>query len=102
MGQIRQDDTRTELSRPGEPGLTTRMVEKCIQQQQNEIPLKEIASFSAVRFALPSIPWTVLHSLVISVSGCLYSVLAVQARCGLFCRGRRVITSSISAGTGSF
>ena len=26
------NDTRTELSRPGEPGLTTRMVEKGIQQ----------------------------------------------------------------------
>ena len=34
MGQTRKDDTRTELSRPGEPGLTTRMVEKGIQQQQ--------------------------------------------------------------------
>ena len=34
MGQTRQYDTRTELSRPGEPGLTTRMVEKGIQQQQ--------------------------------------------------------------------
>ena len=34
---------------------------------ENEIPLKEIASFSAVRFALPSIPLKVLHSLVISV-----------------------------------
>ena len=34
MGETRQDDTRTELSRPGEPGLTTRMVEKGIQQQQ--------------------------------------------------------------------
>ena len=33
MGQTRQDDTRTELSRPREPGLTTRMVEKGIQQQ---------------------------------------------------------------------
>ena len=31
MGQTCQDDT-TELSRPGEPGLTTRMVEKGIQQ----------------------------------------------------------------------
>ena len=34
MGQTRQDNTRTELSRPGEPGLTMRMVEKGIQQQQ--------------------------------------------------------------------
>ena len=36
MGQTRQDDTRTELSRPGEPGLTTRMAEKGIQQQPHE------------------------------------------------------------------
>ena len=77
---------------------------------ENEIPLKEIASFSAVRFALPSIPLIVSHSLVISVlwsmfstkslrfsvyahrcvSGCLYSELAVQARCDLFCGGRLV------------
>ena len=26
MGQTCQDDTRTEISRPGKPGLTTRMV----------------------------------------------------------------------------
>ena len=32
MGQTYQDDTSTELSRPGKPGLTTRMVEKGIQQ----------------------------------------------------------------------
>ena len=32
----------------------------------NEIPLKVIASFSASRFALPSIPLIVLHSLVTS------------------------------------
>ena len=31
MGQTCQDDTRTELSKPGEPGLTTMMVEKGIQ-----------------------------------------------------------------------
>ena len=35
MGQTCQDDTRTELSRPGEPGLMTRMVEKDIQQQHH-------------------------------------------------------------------
>ena len=34
---------------------------------ENEIPLKVIASFSAVRFALPSIPLIFLHSLVRSV-----------------------------------
>ena len=37
MGQTCQDDTRTELSRPGEPALTTRMVEKGIEQQQLRI-----------------------------------------------------------------
>ena len=34
---------------------------------ENEIPLKVIASFSASRFALPSIPLIVLHNLVRSV-----------------------------------
>ena len=88
------------------------LVASCVDDE-NEIPLKEIASFSAVRFALPSIPLIVLHSLVISVlwsmcstkslhfsvyahrcvSGCLYSVLAVQARCDLFCGGRLVWSS---------
>ena len=34
---------------------------------ENELPLKVIASFSASRFSLPSIPLMVLHSLVISV-----------------------------------
>ena len=93
----------------------------CVDDE-NEIPLKEIASFSAVRFALPPIPLIVLHNLVISVlwsmfstqqnlsifavyahicvSECPYSVLAVQVRCDLFCGGR-LVTSSIYAGTGS-
>ena len=67
---------------------------------ENELPLKLIASFSTSRFALPSIPLMVLHSLVASVfwykvstksllfsfcvricgSGCHNSVLAVQMR----------------------
>ena len=34
---------------------------------ENEIPLQVIASFSASRFALPSIPLIVVHSLVTSV-----------------------------------
>ena len=34
---------------------------------ENEIPLKVIASFSVMRFALSSIPLIVLHSLVASV-----------------------------------
>ena len=36
MGQTRQDDMRTELSSPGEPGLTTRMVEKGKQQLRKD------------------------------------------------------------------
>ena len=90
---------------------------------ENEIPLKEIASFSAVRFALSSIPLIVLHSLVISVLWSMFSTKSLH-----FCRlwsqmrfwmsvfslgssgevrsllrrsSRLVITSSISAGTGS-
>ena len=85
----------------------------CCLDDKNEIPLKVIASFSAVRFALNSIPLIVLHRLVrfvfwsmfsnkISISGvyahrcvseCLYSVLEVQTRWGLFCRGRLVWSS---------
>ena len=63
---------------------------------ENEILLKVIASFSAVHFALWSIPLIIIHSMVRfvfwsmfsikslhfyahrCVSGCLYSVLAVQ------------------------
>ena len=44
----------------------------CVDDE-NEIPLKEIASFYAVRFALPSIPLIVLHSLVISVLWSMFS-----------------------------
>ena len=74
------------------------LVAICLDDE-NEILLKVIASFSASRFALPSIPLIVIHSLVISVfcskvspkslhfafcvrrggSGCHNSVLAVQA-----------------------
>ena len=42
------------------------LVASCLDDE-NEIPLKVIASFSASRFALPSIPLMVLHSLVTSV-----------------------------------
>ena len=42
------------------------LVASCLDDE-NEIPLKVIASFSASRFALPSIPLIVLHSLVTSV-----------------------------------
>ena len=90
---------------------------------ENEIPLKVIASFSAARFALPSIPLIVLHSLVRSVFWSMFSTkylhffrLCAQMRfwMSLFSLGksdevgfllwrssRLVITSSISAGTGS-
>ena len=42
------------------------LVASCLDDE-NEVPVKVIASFSASRFALPSIPLIVLHSLVISV-----------------------------------
>ena len=90
---------------------------------ENELPLKLIASFSTSRFALPSIPLMVLHSLVASVfwykvstksllfsvcvricgSGCHNSVLGGSGEVGsiLWRSSRLVITSNISAGTGS-
>ena len=90
---------------------------------ENEILLKEIALFSAVRFALLSIPLIVLHSLVISVLWSMFSAKSLHfcrlclQMCfwmSLFSLGssdevqsllRRsfcpVITYSISAGTGS-
>ena len=77
---------------------------------ENELPLKVIASFCASRFALPSIPLMVLHILVTYVfwskvlikflhfafcvrrcgSGCHNSLLAVQARWGLFYGGHHI------------
>ena len=93
---------------------------RCLDDE-NEIPLKVISSFSAVRFALPSIPLIVLHSLVRSVFWSMVSTqslhyfrLCTQMRLwmSLFSLGsscevesllrrssRLVITSSISAGT---
>ena len=90
---------------------------------ENEIPLKVIASFSASRFALPSIPLIVLHSLFRSVFWSMVSTkslhfcrLCTQMRfwmalfslgssgeVGSFLRrsSRLFIMSSISAGTGS-
>ena len=88
------------------------LVASCLDDE-NEIPLKVIASFSASRFALPSIPFIVLHSLVTSVfwsivstslsifavcahrcgSGWSYSILAVQVRWGLFYGGYLVCSS---------
>ena len=94
----------------------------CVDDE-NKILLKKIASFSAVYFALPSIPLIVLHSLVIFVLWSMFSTKSLH-----FCRlcsqmhfwmslfslgssgevqsllrrsSRLVITSSISAGTGS-
>ena len=76
---------------------------------ENELPLNVIASFSAPRFALPSIPLMVLHSLVTSLfwskvsifalcvrrcgSGCDDSVLADQTRWDLFYGGHLVLSS---------
>ena len=87
------------------------LVASCLDDE-NEIPLKVIASFSASPFALPSIPLIVLHSLVTSViwsmvstksifavcvhicgSGWLYSILAVQVRWGLSYGGHLVCSS---------
>ena len=90
---------------------------------ENEIPLKVIASFSAVRFSLPSIPLIVLHNLVISVFWSMFSTtsphlcrlcshmrfwmylfsIGSSDEVGFLLRrsSRLVITSSISAGTGS-
>ena len=41
---------------------------------ENKIPLKVMASFSAVRFALPSIPLILLHCLVRSVFWSMFSI----------------------------
>ena len=43
------------------------LVASCLDDE-NDLPLQVIASFSASRFALPSIPLIVLYSLVMSVS----------------------------------
>ena len=48
---------------------------------ENEIPLKEIASFSVVRFAMRSIPLIVLHNLIISVLWSMFSTISLH-----FCR----------------
>ena len=56
------------------------LVASCLDDE-NEIPLKVIASFSASRFALPSIPLVVLHSLVTSVFWSMVSTKSLH-----FCR----------------
>ena len=92
------------------------LMASCLDDE-NEIPLKVIASFSASRFALPLIPLIVLHSLIRSVfwsmvstkfpfahrygSGYLYSILSVQVRSLLRRSSCLFFTSSIFAGTGS-
>ena len=98
------------------------LVANCLDDE-NKIPLKVIASFSASRFALPSIPLIVLRSLVRSVFWSMVSTkslhffrVCTQIRfwMSLFNLGssgevgsllrrssRLFITSSISAGTGS-
>ena len=90
---------------------------------ENEIPLKVVASFSASPFALPSIPLIVLHSLVRSVFWSMVSTkslhfsrlcahirfwmasfnLGSSGEVGSLLRrsSRLFITSNISAGTGS-
>ena len=91
------------------------LVYSCLDDE-NVIPLKVIASFSAVRVALLSMSLIVLHSLVKSVFWSMfstnkkspfflfmltyafldvYSVLAVQTRCGLFCGDRLVLSSRL-------
>ena len=61
---------------------------------ENEIPLKVIASFSPSRFALPSIPLIVLHRLVTSVFWSKVSNVIIQSwRCDLFCGGHLVLSS---------
>ena len=99
-----------------------KLAASCLDDE-NEIPLKVISSFSAVRFALPSIPLIVIHSLVRSVFWSMFSTTYLN-----FCRlcsqmcfwmslfslgssdevgflfrrlSHLVITSSISVGTGS-
>ena len=56
------------------------LVASCLDDE-NEIPLKVIASFSASHFALPSIPLKVLHSLVMSVFWSMVSTKSLH-----FCR----------------
>ena len=96
------------------------LVASCLDDE-HEIPLKVLASFSASRFALPSIPLVFLHSLVRSVCWSMVSTMSLHFFClctqirlwmslfnldssgevgSLLRRSSRLfITSSISAGT---
>ena len=94
------------------------LAESCLDDE-NELPLKVIPSFSVSRFALPSIPLMVLHSLVTSVFWSKVSTKSLhfcvrrfwmsefsQGSAGevgsLLQRSSRLVsTSNISAGTGS-
>ena len=58
--------TRVSLKEVCLPNCWLNLVASCLDDE-NEIQLKVIASFSASRFAMPSIPLIVLHSLVRSV-----------------------------------
>ena len=51
----------------------------CSLDNENEIPLKVIASFSTSRFALPSIPLIVPHSLVRSVFWSMVSTKSLHS-----------------------
>ena len=51
------------------------LVASCLDDE-NEMPLEVIASFSASCFALPSIPFIVLHSLVRSVFWSMVSTMS--------------------------
>ena len=76
------------------------LVASCLDDE-NEIPLKVIASFSALRFALPINSFHSSPQLGTVISQFLpfmgtntfldvYSILAVHARLGLFCGGQHV------------
>ena len=113
-----------EVCLPSLEGLNCwlNLVASCLDDE-NGILLKVIASFSASRFALPSIPLIVLHSLVTSVFWSMVSTKSLHC-CRLCTRmrfwmalfnlgssgevgyllrrsSRLFITSSISAGTAS-
>ena len=66
-------------------------VASCLDDD-NEVSFKVIASFYALRFALPSIPFIVLHSLVRSVFWAMVSTkyLNFSRLCTLFCGGHHV------------
>ena len=115
---------RVSLEEECLPSLEVLNLAASCLDDENEIPLKVIASFFAVRFDLPSIPLLVLHGLVRSVFWSMFSTKSLQF---FFClcsqmrfwmslfsldssddvgsllrrSSRLVITSSISAATGS-